>query len=145
MNGVYDNGFYSGPPRGPEGGGRRSSSRGRALIGVVAVAFAVSLAVVVGQRLSDQAISVLAGAVCGVGASIPTSLLIAWVTQRRREQRQAQPMQGVYPPVVVVQPPQPSGPAPQQPGYLPPYVPPTAREFTVVGGDAEETVYRGYA
>jgi hypothetical protein len=50
--------------------------------GLVAMAFAVTLAAVVGRRLSDEALAVLAGAVCGVGAAIPTSLLIVAVTRR---------------------------------------------------------------
>jgi len=124
----------------------------RVLASVVLVAFAVTLAVVVGQRLSDQAMAVLAGAVCGVGASIPTSLLIVWVTRRRQEehaeQRPAQPPAGAYPPVIVVQQPGHSamtGPSyPHPSGYLAPYTPPSPREFTVVGGGLEEVSHGRY-
>ncbi len=151
MNRVQDYRSH-GPPYGPGRGGQwtdgRSSSgvgkRLRVFAGVVATAFAVTLAVVIGQRLSDQAISILAGAVCGVGASIPTSLLIVWVTRRRQQDvRPNQPLPGVYPPVVVVQqPPQPSGSVPQQLNYLSPYAAqPIPREFTVVGGGMEEPNY----
>jgi type IV secretory pathway protease TraF len=120
------------------------SGRIRLLACVALAAFAVTLAVVIGQRLSDQAMAVLAGAVCGVGASIPTSLLIVWVTRRRQDQQPAQRMQSPYPPVVVVQPPaQPSALSAQRPGYLAPYSPPAQREFTVVGGEMEEMVYYG--
>jgi hypothetical protein len=59
------------------------SRRVRVLACVALAAFAITSAVVVG-RLSDQATAVLAGAVCGVGASIPTSLLVVWVTRRRK-------------------------------------------------------------
>lgn len=145
MNGGYY-GEY-GPP--PHEGGRRDRSDGsnrwkrlKVFLGVVVVAFAVTLAAIIGQRLSDQAVSILAGAVCGVSASIPTSLLIVWVSRRQQQQETSQSnrqMQGVYPPVVVVQPPaQMSGGRPQQQAYLPPNLQPTAREFTVVGGDVEE-------
>ena len=118
----------------------------RVLACVSAVAFAVTLAVLVGQRLSDQAVAVLTGAVCGVSASIPTSLLVVWVTRKRQEQPPAyqQPANpGFYPPVIVVQPPQNAAPSnPYQPaGYLPPYAAPSPREFTVVGGEAEEVIY----
>ena len=109
------------------------------------MAFVVTLAVVIGQRLSDQAMAVLAGAVCGVGASIPTSLLIVWVARRRQEQQPTQPTPGIYPPVVVVQPPaQPGAPNLRHPGYLPPQPSPVPREFTVVGGEMEEVRYGSY-
>ncbi len=104
---------------------------------VFTAAFGLTLAVIVGQRLSDQSLAVIAGAVCGVAASIPPSLLIIWVTRRKQEQRV--PYAGPYPPVVVV------SPAAYPPGggeggnrYLPPmYAPmstaPIQREFLVVG------------
>jgi hypothetical protein len=109
--------------------------------GLVALAFAVTLAVIVGSRLSDEALAVLAGAVCGVGAAIPTSLLIVAVS-RRRDERRVQPSapQGPYPPVVVVAPP---GVQQRPNGWntLPPSLAaPMQRQFTVVGGapgDAE--------
>ena len=151
MNNEYYGGY--GPPPNMDGGWRErsgESSRGKRLkvfLGVVAVAFAVTLAAVLGQRLSDQAISILAGAVCGVGASIPTSLLIIWVSRKQQQQEAAQSnrqmQQGVYPPVVVVQPPaQMSGGGPQQQAYLPPNMQPMPREFTVVGGEMEEWHYQ---
>jgi len=133
VNGVPDYRFYN-PSRGPGAVERRGGRRGLLFAVLVAVAFVVALGVVIGQRLSDQAVAVLAGATCGVGASIPTSLLIAWVTRRRQETRPAQPAQGAYPPVVVVQsPPQVGNPALPQGVYAPPYVQPMPREFTVVG------------
>jgi len=114
--------------------------------GLVVMAFAMTLAVVVGNRLSDEALAVLAGAVCGVGAAIPTSLLVVAVSRRRDEQRAQPPVpQGVYPhpltpPVVVVAPPGgqqwPSG----WNGLPPSLTAPMQRHFTVVGGspvDAE--------
>jgi hypothetical protein len=118
----------------------------KVFLAVVVVAFAVTLAVVVGQRLSDQAVSILAGAVCGVGASIPTSLLIIWVSRRQQQQEASQSnrqMQGVYPPVVVVQPPaQMGGANSSQQAYLPSRFEPMPREFTVVGGETEEWHYQ---
>ncbi len=110
--------------------------------GLAAVAFAVTLALVIGSRLSDEAMAVLAGAVCGVGAAIPTSLLIVAVSRRRDEphvQQSAQPgmQHGAYPPVVVVAPPG----GQQWPGNLgtisPPANAPIQRQFTVVGGTQE--------
>ncbi len=103
---------------------------------IFTAAFGLTMAVVVGQRLSDQALAVIAGAVCGVVASIPPSLLIIWVTKRKQERPQA--WAGPYPPVVVVQPPlgYPAGDANR---YLQPpmmgssMAQPIPREFIVVG------------
>jgi hypothetical protein len=123
---------------------RRTSNRLRVFLGIVGVGFAVGLAVVVGQRLSGEAMAVLAGTVCGVAASIPTSLLIVWVTRRRQEQASTQST-GTYPPVIVVQPPAQNGmPSGSQAGYLGPYVPPAQREFNVVGGGVEEVRHGRY-
>ncbi len=99
--------------------GNSRQSRLQVFAGVAATAFAVTLAVVIGNRLSEQALAVLAGAVCGVGAAIPTSLLIVAVTRRRDEKGQnlsqlGQPHRGMaryqqpqnaYPPAVVIAPP----------------------------------------
>lgn len=145
MGGMRDYERY-GTSYGVDSRGRRTGGRLPVLAGAVGVTFAVVLAVIVGQRLSDQAISVLAGAVCGVGASIPTSLLILSLVRRRQEPRPETPRQGAYPPVLVIQSPPPAnGFAPHQPGYLPPYTQPMPREFTVVGGgDLNDAGYDRY-
>ena len=121
--------------------GYRSRSLGRlkTLIALVVIAFAVTLAVVVGSRLSDEALSVLAGAACGVGAAIPTSLLIVAVSRRRAEPQPQPPVpQGSYPPVVVVTA---LGGHQQTGGWnaLPPSLTaPMSRQFTVVGGPSTD-------
>jgi hypothetical protein len=103
---------------------------------LVVLISSATLAAVIGNRLSEQALAVLAGAVCGVGAAIPTSLLIVAVSRRRRYEAQERPpsYQGQVPPVIVVSP---HG-GPQQAGAwngLPPsLVAPAKRQFTVVGG-----------
>ena len=119
----------------------------RVFAGLAATAFAVTLAVLIGNRLSDEALAVLAGAVCGVGAAIPTSLLVVAVS-RWRDGPRAPPMapvpQNPYPPVVVVAPP--GG----QPGShawntLPPsFGTPVQRHFTVVGGSSVDTEMVAY-
>ena len=87
----------------------------KAFAAVVAVAFAVTLAVVVGNRLSEEALGVLAGAVCGVGAAIPTSLIVVAVSRRQRDEGSSRQTgareremdyepRHAYPPVVVVSP-----------------------------------------
>ena len=121
----------------------------KVFVGVVVAVFAVTLAVVVGNRLSDQALAVLAGAVCGVGAAIPTSLLVVAVSRWRDEPRmrpgapqgaysQGVYPQGGYPPVIVVAPPG----GQQRPGGwngLPPsFSAPVERHFTVVGGPSAD-------
>jgi len=73
------------------------------LMGVI---FAVTLAVVVGTRMSADAMAVVVGIVCGVLASIPTTILLVWVMRQRDRQLETQLTQtrhyGQFPPVVVV-------------------------------------------
>jgi hypothetical protein len=111
------------------------------------ITFAVTLALIVGNRLSDEALAVLAGAVCGVGAAIPTSLLVVMVSRWRDERAQpsTQSMQhGVYPPVVVVAPPT-GQQAPRDWGMSPPpLTAPTQRQFTVVGETLTNGEVRSY-
>ena len=127
---------------------------------LAAIAFAVALAVIVGNRLSNEAMAVVVGAVCGISASIPVSigLVIAashnWGrSEGPREIGYDQGRLGDYeshryapqPPVVIITPPQPPAPygfAPNHRGdlgqyYLPPNVPlqEPPREFKIVGGE----------
>jgi hypothetical protein len=126
------------PPPAPSLESRVAKRLGVVLL-IFTAAFGLTLAVMVGQRLSDQAMAVIAGAVCGVAASIPPSLLIIWVTRRKPGTPQA--WAGPYPPVVVVQPPaMPSVPTgATDPRYPPTLIPastvPMQREFVVVGED----------
>jgi len=139
MDGMppYGYGGY-GPPPAPSLESRVAKRLGVVLL-IFTAAFGLTLAVMVGQRLSDQAMAVIAGAVCGVAASIPPSLLIIWVTRRRPGTPPA--WAGPYPPVVVVQPPSvPAVPnAANDPRYPPTLTPmgvaPMQREFVVVGED----------
>lgn len=75
---------------------------------VLLLVFCVVLAVIVGRRMSTEAMAVLVGVVCGIAAGIPTALLLlVAVTRRDRrrmeeaERRARQPTS--YPPVVVIQ------------------------------------------
>lgn len=111
--------------------------------GITAAAFAITLAVLIGDRLSTEATAVLAGAVCGVGAAIPTSLLIIAVTLRTRQHTETTqaPQQQYTPPVIMVTPPQIQQPAPTPAPTPPPATwgdAPLARHFTVVGEMGEE-------
>lgn len=109
--------------------------------GISCIAFAITLALLIGSRLSEQALAVLAGAACGVGAAIPTSVMVIAVSNRQHNNRQQPQQQGQYPPIVVV--------GPQQPQIAPPgyaQMPnqgstieyqPQPRKFTIVGEEQE--------
>jgi hypothetical protein len=121
----------------------QNRTRWAILAGLVVTGFSITLALVIGNRLSDEALAVLAGAVCGVGAAIPTSLIVVAVSRRRDESRTqpvaSNPYQGFYPPVIVVAPPG----AGQQGtnawnGLSPSLDTPSQRRFTVVGGSPAE-------
>jgi hypothetical protein len=96
-----------------------------------AIAFGVALAVVVGVRLDQAALAVVVGVVCGVGASIPTSLLIVSLMRRQDQKtRGERPRATPSPPVVVFAPPN----APQLPQHTRWPEPASAqRQFTVIG------------
>jgi hypothetical protein len=78
----------------------------RKFLFVVGAIFASVLAVVVGTRMSPDAMAVIIGIICGVLASIPTSVILVWVLRQKDKQVEAQFSQqgrfGHYPPVVVV-------------------------------------------
>ncbi len=105
---------------------------------VSTVALAITLAVIIGQRMSTDAMAVVIGVACGVLASIPTSLLILAVTNRHTKQQAQPPQRRDYPPVVVVNP-----GGTQQPHYLPllptPSMSAQGREFHVIG--EEDALY----
>lgn len=48
----------------------------------IGLVFAVTLALIIGQRLSAEAMAVIVGVVAGVAASIPTSLIVVWFATR---------------------------------------------------------------
>lgn len=106
------------------------------------LAFSVTLAVVIGLRLSDQAMAVIVGVIAGVAASIPTSLIVVWLATRSapgslaRRERPAEP--DPEPRVIVVAPPYPPAAAPlPDPRAAGPAsaAPERRRSFTVIGGD----------
>jgi hypothetical protein len=123
----------------------------RQLTVLLVVAFVVALGVVVGLRMSPDAIAVLTGVIAGVAASIPTALLLMAVTRRRVEEVEEvderawypEPRRRQSPPVIVVTPGQmPQTMANYHPSYAPyptPLPPPSPRrEFRVMGYDGDE-------
>ncbi len=49
---------------------------------IFGLGFFVTLAVIVGQRMSAEAMAVMVGVIAGVAASIPTSLIVVWFATR---------------------------------------------------------------
>ena len=64
-----------------DGGGNGLTLRHIAV--ALGLVFAIALAVVVGSRMSAEAMAVVVGVVCGVAAGIPTSILLLVVMHRR--------------------------------------------------------------
>ncbi len=117
----------------------------RKFLFVAGIAFSITLAVVVGTRMSPDAMAVIIGIICGMLASIPTSVILVWVLRQREKQIEAQLGQttsGHYPPIVVV-----NGQGIDGTGrsYIPPGLathttPPGARQFKVIGQEKTEAV-----
>ena len=119
-------------------------------IWLAVAALAIAFAVLVVERLDDQALALLTGAACGVTAGVPMTAVIFWITQRQKiESASAQrepppppPREPPSPPFIVVQPPpQAASPMPAQAwqqGYppLPPARP--ERDFNIIGEDEED-------
>lgn len=111
--------------------------RVRLAVFLILLVFSVTLAVVIGLRLSDQAMAVIVGVVAGAAASIPTSLIVvALITRRLGSAQRAEHLaerEPEAPRVVVIQ----SPPAAAHPQVLDPGLgaPRRPRPFTVIGGD----------
>lgn len=111
-------------------------------IALVGALFAITMGVVITQRLSDDALALMTGLACGVVAMGPT-LGLGLLIWRRQEQELARAREVsrstpfMQPPVIVVAPPTLPGygegwrslPAPASPWQ----VAPAERKFTIVG------------
>ena len=110
------------------------------------VGLVIGMLVLIGTRLSDDALGLLTGVACGVSAMAPVSVVLIWALLRSRTQggdRQAMGGQNSqYPPVIVVQPNEVQQGLP--PGYGPPQhslpAPTRGRDFKVVGSDMANEV-----
>ncbi len=111
---------------------------------IAGLLFSITLAVVVGLRLSVDALAIIIGIVCGMLASVPPTLILFWVLRRQEREMKAHLGQSAverYPPVVVVngQAPNGYGSSPFSPA-LPAATPaPGFRDFKVVGQEKTET------
>ncbi|MBI4788633.1 MAG: hypothetical protein HY782_16500 [Chloroflexi bacterium] len=120
---------------------------------LVGIAFAATFAVVVGNRLSDEAMAVVVGAICGISASIPVSIGFVIAASRHwgRDDRggdapgrgydEPRPYAQPQPPVIVISPPQ-QNQSPYQYPAAPYYLPASngdaplgAREFKIIGDE----------
>ena len=114
------------------------------------VAFAVALAVIVGNRLSDEAMAVVVGAVCGISASVPVSVALVIAASRNWGRDVAEgPREVGYdygahryapqpPQILVVSPPaQAPYTYPSNQYYLPPGAPDVGspRNFKIIGDE----------
>ncbi len=113
---------------------------GRFVLLVTLVAAAMGV-VVITQRLSQDALALLAGLGCGVVVLLPALALILWLWRRQetRIEDAAARTPSVTPPVIVVTPSLPPGYGTSQP-VLPGSTSiwstqPTERKFTIVGGE----------
>jgi hypothetical protein len=113
------------------------------------LAFVVTLSLIIGWRLTDQAMAVIIGVVAGVCASIPTSLLVVWIVLRAR------PAGGMASRVAAAQPEATASHTPQPqvifvhttPAAAPtaPALPPAHGSYTALSGYAapEPTAFEG--
>ena len=114
---------------------------------LIGIAFAVALAAVMGNRLSNDALAVLVGAVCGISASIPVTIGLVIAASRNWGRQEGVREIGYdygvqryapQPPMVIFAPPQ-QAPLPYgfpQGQYVAPISAPALgapREFKIVG------------
>ena len=119
----------------------------RTIVYLCLLTFVVTLAILIGWQLSNQAMAVMIGVMAGVAASIPTSLIVVWASLRSRQEPPASARPAAEPQVIIIQPSEASpGPtddersltalpayaAPQATGFGGPAVP---RQFTIIGGE----------
>ncbi|MBN1889291.1 MAG: hypothetical protein JW850_14955 [Thermoflexales bacterium] len=120
-------------------------------LGLLSAAFGITLAALIGTRLSEQALSVALGAACGAGALLPAVGVLSFIAVRRSastsgsyERTEAYPDRRAYPPVVVIAPPAAALPGGQQSSSYGPYYPPqagiTGRQFSIIGSSGEEMI-----
>lgn len=78
----------------------------KTLLPLLMLGFGVALAVIIGQRMSTDAMAVVIGVAVGVAASVPTSLLLVALLRRERRSYREEP------------PPAPAYPSFQQPNFI---------------------------
>jgi len=93
-------------------------------------AFGITLAILIGLRLSTEALAILLGVLIGVAASLPSTLILAWAIHRQPPTTAPAPA----PTITIL-------PSPLATPTLPPVLQlsshpaPAKRQFIVIGGD----------
>ncbi|MFN8474133.1 MAG: hypothetical protein U0822_18215 [Anaerolineae bacterium] len=117
----------------------------RSLVVACLVAFALGAGVAVAYRMQTEALAVVVGVICGVGVTIPVSLLIIYASRSARDEPKPppsappaqQPQQ--TPQIIVVSPslPHQNGqwPYPTYPATDPGALARPSRDFTIIGDD----------
>ena len=109
------------------------------IIAIGAGAFGIALAVLIGTRLSQDALGVVLGVVLGAMAMTPVCVMLVWaMTRRGPEKGTEERQQPILPPIINVGTPG---------GYMAPWqqespalpAPDRHREFVEVGGEYEES------
>ena len=101
---------------------------------IVGAAFAITLALILGFRVSADALAVIVGVALGIIASIPTTMLLIFVMTRQQNRLEKNMTHFPHqPPVVVVNAADKFQSQPSPPALPPPYAPNGARKWTVIG------------
>ncbi|MBC7261471.1 MAG: hypothetical protein H5T63_05615 [Chloroflexi bacterium] len=110
------------------------------LVTISAVCFSISLAAIVGVRMSAESMAVVVGIVCGVAASIPMSAVILFLMGKRSQPCEPawHQQRAPYPPVVVIQGGSPMRQMPSRNDYYTEVQPPMMiqepqRQFRIIG------------
>lgn len=104
---------------------------------VLSLAFAITLAVVLGTRLSIDALAVIIGLIFGIVAGIPTTLILIFSLNRQQQrwERYGSPPPH-QPPIVIVNGAEKASGYPQPPALPSGYPTNGARKWTVIGDEA---------
>jgi hypothetical protein len=110
------------------------------IVTAIGLAFAITLAVMIGKRMSADALAIVLGIACGMVATLPPLVLLLVVLLRRegKEDKARHDDARAAPPVIVVQSGAPQAlPPGSQAGYWPMAAPGLypERSFQVVGGE----------
>jgi hypothetical protein len=98
---------------------------------------AIGAAIAIGSRLSDQAVTALAGAVCGIGLAGPIGLALGVYLGSARSRAAQQSHQAQTPQVIVIPPATPPSHAPAY-GQMPGALMPSQRSFTIIGEEGAD-------
>lgn len=101
------------------------------------IALAAAFAIVIGSRLSDQTITALAGAACGVGLAGPIGFGLGMFFGSMRQRNTPTLTQPSPPQVIIVPPTTPLQSTSHSIDYMPAAGPilPTPRSFTIIGDE----------